>query len=202
MSNNQNGPFGPPPGAGGGWGPPAGAPPTDPPHQGYPPPPQQGYAPPHQGYPPPQQQGYAPPLPQGPQAQQAYPMQHQQQGYPPPQGYPVQQGYPMQQQGYAGQPPPGYGHAPINIVVQNNAPGGGALVRTGNKTRMNAAILAFFLGGFGAHKFYLGRTGFGVLYLVFFWTFIPSAIAFVEAILFLAMSDHDFDLRYNSALSR
>ena len=29
----------------------------------------------------------------------------------------------------------------------------------GNKNRIVAALLAFFLGGFGAHKFYLGQIG-------------------------------------------
>ncbi len=204
MSNNQNGPFGPPPG--GGWGTSGTVPPSD---QGQAPPPQQqqGYGPPpqQQGYGPPQQQGYPPP------PQQQYPMQPHQ-GYPPQQGYPMQpqQGYPMQpQQGYPmqpqGYPPQGYpGHGPINIVVQNTATAGGGsgIVRIGNKSRMSAALLAFFLGGLGAHKFYLGRTAFGVLYLLMFWTFIPAGIAFIEGILFLMMSDHDFDLRYNSALTR
>ena len=46
-----------------------------------------------------------------------------------------------------------------------------------------AVLLAVFLGGVGAHKFYLGQSGLGVLYLVFCWTFIPSIIALGEACL-------------------
>jgi TM2 domain-containing membrane protein YozV len=46
-----------------------------------------------------------------------------------------------------------------------------------------AILLALFLGGFGAHHFYLGRTGLGVLYLVFFWTLIPAIIALIECFL-------------------
>lgn len=70
---------------------------------------------------------------------------------------------------------------------------------TGNgKTKIAAALFAFFLGGFGAHKFYLGQIGWGFLYLVFFWTLIPSVIAFIEFILLLAMSDDKFDEKYNS----
>lgn len=46
-------------------------------------------------------------------------------------------------------------------------------------------LLALFLGGFGAHKFYCGRTGMGILYLVFCWTFIPAFIAFIEFVIAL-----------------
>lgn len=42
-------------------------------------------------------------------------------------------------------------------------------------------LLALLLGGFGAHHFYTGRTGLGILYLAFFWTFIPAIVALVEA---------------------
>jgi TM2 domain-containing membrane protein YozV/ribosomal protein L40E len=69
-------------------------------------------------------------------------------------------------------------------------------VASNGKSRVAAALLAFFLGGFGAHKFYLGQTGKGILYLVFFWTFIPSIIAFVEFILLLVMSDEEFNRKY------
>jgi len=64
------------------------------------------------------------------------------------------------------------------------------------KSRMVAALLAFFLGGFGAHKFYLGKIGLGILYLVFFWTFIPAIIAFIEFIIYLTMSDEAFKQKY------
>jgi len=41
-------------------------------------------------------------------------------------------------------------------------------------------LLALLLGGFGAHHFYLGRTGWGIVYLCLFWTPIPWIIAFIE----------------------
>jgi TM2 domain-containing membrane protein YozV len=41
-------------------------------------------------------------------------------------------------------------------------------------------LLALFLGSFGAHHFYLRRTGLGVLYLCFFWTGIPAIVGLVE----------------------
>lgn len=66
----------------------------------------------------------------------------------------------------------------------------------GQKSRVAAALLAFFLGGFGVHKFYLGKVGQGFLYLIFFWTFIPAVVAFVEFIIYLVMSDQEFARKY------
>ena len=43
-------------------------------------------------------------------------------------------------------------------------------------------LLCFFLGGIGAHKFYAGRAGTGLMYLLFCWTFIPAILALVEFI--------------------
>ena len=41
-------------------------------------------------------------------------------------------------------------------------------------------LLALFLGTFGAHHFYLRRTGLGILYLFFFWTGITTVLGFIE----------------------
>jgi TM2 domain-containing membrane protein YozV len=65
------------------------------------------------------------------------------------------------------------------------------------KSKSTAAILAFFLGGIGIHKFYLNRSGQGILYLLFFWTFIPGLIAFIEFFIYLFMSDREFNAKYN-----
>ena len=51
-----------------------------------------------------------------------------------------------------------------------------------NKSVGIYAVLAFFLGSFGAHKFYFSQIGLGVLYALFFWTFIPGIIALFETI--------------------
>ena len=66
----------------------------------------------------------------------------------------------------------------------------------GQKSRVVAIILALFLGGLGAHKFYLGRVAAGVLYLLFFWTFIPAIVAFIEMIVYITMSDEAFAEKY------
>jgi len=34
-----------------------------------------------------------------------------------------------------------------------------------DKSRLAAALLAFFLGGLGIHRFYVGKVGTGILYL-------------------------------------
>ena len=70
-------------------------------------------------------------------------------------------------------------------------------VQSKGKSKIVAALLAFLLGGLGIHKFYLGKAGQGILYLLFCWTYIPTVIAFIETIVFLVMSDAEFDRKYN-----
>lgn len=71
--------------------------------------------------------------------------------------------------------------------------------------KIAAALFAFFLGAFGAHKFYLGYNKQGaIMLLVFLFGFIllglPSLvigiIAFVEFILYLVKSDEEFEQTY------
>lgn len=62
--------------------------------------------------------------------------------------------------------------------------------------RLIAALLAIFLGGFGAHKFYLGDTKVGILYLCFFWTLIPEILGLVEGLIYLSKSDEEFRRQY------
>lgn len=64
------------------------------------------------------------------------------------------------------------------------------------KNRITAAILAILLGGIGVHKFYLGKTGLGVLYLLFFWTFIPAIVGLIEGIIWLCGTDAQFAADY------
>lgn len=49
------------------------------------------------------------------------------------------------------------------------------------KDKNTAVLLAVLLGGIGAHRFYLGETTAGVLFLLFSWTWIPLIIGIVEA---------------------
>jgi TM2 domain-containing membrane protein YozV len=65
------------------------------------------------------------------------------------------------------------------------------------KSKVVAGLLAILLGGLGIHKFYLGKLGQGVLYLLFSWTGIPSIIGFIEGILYLVKSDEEFNRQYN-----
>ena len=68
------------------------------------------------------------------------------------------------------------------------------------KSRTNAILWCFFLGGFGAHRFYLGQAGLGILYILFIWTFIPPCIAFIEFIMLLVMSDDEFNRKFNGGM--
>ncbi len=65
------------------------------------------------------------------------------------------------------------------------------------KSKIVAGLLALLLGGIGIHKFYLGKP-IGILYLFFFWTFIPAIVALVEGIIYLTFSgtDEEFTEKY------
>lgn len=78
------------------------------------------------------------------------------------------------------------------------------------KNKVAAALLAFFLGSLGVHKFYLGYNGAGSTMLLLTLIGIPlsligigllmimgvSIIAFVEFIIYLVTDDKDFQERY------
>ena len=75
----------------------------------------------------------------------------------------------------------------------------------GSSKKLTAALFAFFLGAFGAHKFYLGYKAQGLIMLlvfVFGWIIlgIPSVIigiiAFIEFILYVTKSDEEFENTY------
>ena len=68
------------------------------------------------------------------------------------------------------------------------------------KSRIGAALLAFFLGSFGAHKFYLGRVVAGIFYLLFCLTFIPFMLSILYFATLLCMSDENFCKKYKCRL--
>lgn len=43
-----------------------------------------------------------------------------------------------------------------------------------------ALILTVLFGGLGAHRFYLREWGWGMAYVLFFWTYIPSITSIIE----------------------
>ncbi len=53
--------------------------------------------------------------------------------------------------------------------------------RAVEKDEVVGVLLAVFLGGFGAHHFYLRRPGTGVLFLLFSWTGVTYLIGWIEA---------------------
>lgn len=65
------------------------------------------------------------------------------------------------------------------------------------KNKIVTGVLAFFVGVFGVHRFYLGEVGKGILYAVFFWTPVVWIVAIIDAIVFLTMDDEIFNYKYN-----
>lgn len=81
----------------------------------------------------------------------------------------------------------------------------GSTAMVADKNRFVAALLAFFLGTFGIHKFYLGRIKAGLIMLcvaVFGWIFlglptlIIGVIALIECVIYLATPDEAFQHKY------
>lgn len=69
------------------------------------------------------------------------------------------------------------------------------------KSKVVAGVLGILLGGLGIHKFYMGKIGMGILYLVFCWTYIPAFIGFIEGITYLCSSDENFQLKHHVRLN-
>jgi TM2 domain-containing membrane protein YozV len=65
------------------------------------------------------------------------------------------------------------------------------------KKRTTAILLCLFLGGFGAHRFYLGETGKGILY-IFTGFGLLGIIPFIDLVIWLLGSNESFDSKYNA----
>ena len=68
------------------------------------------------------------------------------------------------------------------------------------KNKTIAFFLALILGSICAHKFYLGDKQKGLLYLIFFWTYIPFILGVFEAIKIIKMTDDEFHVYQNTYL--
>lgn len=67
------------------------------------------------------------------------------------------------------------------------------------KSKVMAGVLGILLGLIGAHHFYLGSTGTGIILLVLTCcTGLGGIIGLVEGIMLLVMKDEDFDAKYNN----
>ncbi len=78
----------------------------------------------------------------------------------------------------------------ININITHDQP------KKSSRNKFIAALLAFLFGGFGIHKFYLGKPFWGILYLLFFWTFIPELVSYIEGICYICTPDDTWDQKY------
>lgn len=71
-------------------------------------------------------------------------------------------------------------------------------IRGADKSKGITLLLCFFLGGFGAHQFYVGNTVKGVAYICFCWAcFITAFISIIDFIIFLCMSEERFHQKYD-----
>ena len=70
------------------------------------------------------------------------------------------------------------------------------------QTKLIQSALAIFLGSFGAHKFYQGKTLQGVIYFLLSWTLLPGFIGTIEGIRYLFMPVEDFYDQYVSKNNR
>ncbi len=74
---------------------------------------------------------------------------------------------------------------------------------TNHKSRISAGLFALLAGGVGAHKFYLGSWGWGIIYiLVVILTsgaglVLTELISFVEGIIYLCKDDNSFNAKYS-----
>lgn len=95
------------------------------------------------------------------------------------------------------------GNQAMSVFIALAGPG------SSSKDKTAAGLLAIFLGGLGVHKFYLGYTGSGLVYLltntVGFWItwimlWIPNValgvMALIEGIIYLTKSDEEFEQTY------
>ena len=65
------------------------------------------------------------------------------------------------------------------------------------KSRTTAGVLGILLGGLGIHKFYMGKIGAGIVYILLCWTYVPAIVGLIEGIVYLAGDDRAFNAKVN-----
>lgn len=92
------------------------------------------------------------------------------------------------------------GHVVTRLDTRGKNASGGE-----GKSRTTAALLAIFLGGFGAHEFYLGNSNSAIIRLVVYLvggvlmcvpSFVLSVISIIEGIIYLSKTDEEFEKEY------
>lgn len=79
-------------------------------------------------------------------------------------------------------------------AYQGQSTSSAAKANVSPKSRLVAALLAFFLGGIGAHRFYVGKNGTGILLLLSNILFFAGCLwAIVDFIIILCGSFTDSD---------
>jgi len=74
-------------------------------------------------------------------------------------------------------------------------------VQLHRKEKATAGVLAFFLGGLGVHRFYLGQW-WGIFYLLFWGTLIPSIVSLIEAFVFWSTPTERWNQKYGQVPAR
>ncbi len=86
-----------------------------------------------------------------------------------------------------------------NYADAGPSPGSAPGAIPGAKNKTTAGILALLLGGLGIHKFYLGSWGWGIVYILCCWTYIPAILGVIEGIIYLTTDDYTFQAKYSPA---
>lgn len=66
------------------------------------------------------------------------------------------------------------------------------------KNRGIAVALALILGWIGIHRFYVGQIGWGILFLLFCWTYIPLIVGIINGIRYWYIGEEEFQKRYST----
>ena len=101
---------------------------------------------------------------------------------------------------HIGQPLDFQPHASQAVAIYSLATPGTMRRSIKPKSKWSAALLAFFFGALGIHKFYLGKVGAGVTMLLLSILVLPlpfmMLIALIECLIYITIPQGDFEERY------